>query len=102
MVSLNTSIDLPFTPGWLPLKPYLDAASYVAPTFNGDENKFLWTGGLALEWLDGQIGIYAPLFGSPEIINPLKEQGGLKERIAFRLLLTELVPWKWADGLRNW
>ncbi len=102
MISLNTSIDLPFTPSWLPLRPYLDAGSYVAPTFNGDENKFLWTGGLALEWLDGQIGFYAPLFGSPEIINPIKEQGGLRERIAFRLLLTELAPWKWADGLRNW
>jgi hypothetical protein len=102
MISLNTSIDLPFTPSWLPLRPYLDAGSYVAPTFNGDENKFLWTGGLALEWMDGQMGIYAPLFGSPEIINPLKEQGGLGERIAFRLLLTQLAPWKWADGLRNW
>lgn len=102
MISVNTSIDLPFTPSWLPLRPYLDAGSYVAPTFNGDENKFLWTGGLAIEWLDGKIGIYAPLFGSPEIINPLKEQGGLGERIAFRLLLTELAPWKWADGLRGW
>lgn len=102
MISLNTSVDLPFTPDWLPLRPYLDAGSYVAPTFNGDENKFLWTGGLALEWLDGHMGVYAPLFGSPEIINPLKEKGGIVERIAFRLLLTELGPWKWADGLRNW
>lgn len=102
MISFNASVDLPFTPAWLPLKPYLDAASYLAPTFNGDENTFLWTGGLALEWMDGQLGIYAPLLGSPEIMDRLKEQNGFKERIAFRLLLTDMAPWNWVDGLRNW
>lgn len=102
MISINTSIDLPFTPEWLPLKPFVDAASFAAPTFDGDQNKFLWNGGLALEWLDGRLGIYLPLVGSNEILDRLKEQGGVGQRIGVRLLLNELAPWKWIDELRSW
>ena len=102
MISINTSVDLPFTPDWLPLKPYLDAGSFVEPTFDGDVNKFLWNGGLALEWLDGRVGVYLPLVGSDEILDRLKEQGGLDQRIGVRLLLNELAPWKWIDELRSW
>ncbi|MEL7421682.1 MAG: M1 family metallopeptidase [Bacteroidota bacterium] len=102
MISANLAVDLPFTPSWLPLKPYVDAARFLAPTFDGDENQFLWNGGLALEWLDGKVGVFLPLVGSAEIMDRLKEQGGLGERIGFRILLTELAPWKWLDELRTW
>ena len=102
MISVNLGIDVPFTPSWLPLRPYLDAATFAAPTFDGDENQFLWTGGLALEWLDGRVGVYLPLTGSSEIMDRLKERGDLGQRIGFRLLLTELAPWKWLDELRSW
>lgn len=102
MISINTSIDLPFTPDWFSVKPYLDAASFAAPSFEGDQNKFLWNGGLALEWLDGRVGVYLPLVGSAEILDRLKEQGGLDQRIGIRLLLNELAPWKWIDELRSW
>ena len=101
MISVNLAADLPFTPSWLPLKPFVDAASFLAPTFDGDENQFLWNGGLALEWLDGKIGIFLPLVGSSEIMDRLKEQGGVGQRIGFRILLTELAPWNWIDELRS-
>lgn len=100
MTSLNASLDLPLFPRWLPIKPYLDAAYYAAPNFSTTTNTFLWTGGVALEWMDGQVGIYLPLVGSPDVMDRLREQGGTRERIAFRLLLTRWAPWNWMDDVR--
>lgn len=102
MVSANFSLDLPFTPEWLPLKPYLDAGSYRIPSIDEVNSEFLWVGGAALEWLDGQVGIYAPLFGSGQIMDRLAEQGGLIERIAIRVQLRDLMPWMWKDQQEVW
>jgi hypothetical protein len=102
MISLNSSFDLPFTPDWFALKPYLDAASFLAPTLSGEQNQFLWIGGLTLELLDGKVALFAPLTGSPEIMDRLKENGGLVQRIGLRILLSELAPWHWMNKLENW
>jgi hypothetical protein len=102
MISLNSSFDLPFTPDWFALKPYLDAASFLAPTLDGEQNQFLWVGGLALELLDGKVALFAPLAGAQEIMDRLKENGGLGQRIGLRILLTELAPWHWMNKLENW
>ncbi|RME91901.1 MAG: M1 family peptidase [Bacteroidetes bacterium] len=102
IVSLNLSLDLPFTPDWLPLKPYLDAASYALPASTTVDREFLWVGGLALEWLDGKLGVYAPLFGTDRLMDRLAEQGGLAQRIAVRVNFRDLMPWRWIDNQDTW
>ncbi len=96
--AVNLSLDLPFTPAWLPLKPYVDAGLYER-TFDVRETRFAWTGGLALEWLDGKIGLYLPLVGAEELMDFLAQNGGAGERIGFRISLQGLSPWNWMDSL---
>jgi hypothetical protein len=102
VVSINLSVDLPFTPEWLPLRPYADAGSYRIPSTSSVESELLWVGGLALEWLDGQVGVYVPLLGSDAIMDRLAEQGGISERIAIRLQFRNLMPWNWVDKQTLW
>lgn len=97
MFSVNLKADVPFAPKWLPIKPFVDAASFS----DAQENKFLWNGGLALEFLGGKMGVYAPLFGSEEIMDRLKEQGDFVERLSFRFLIRDLAPWDQLDKLTN-
>lgn len=101
LFSVNTSIDLPITPDWLPIKPFLDAASFLEPGPDTGPNQFLWNAGLAMEWLDGKIGIYLPLVGSPLMMDRLKEQGGIGKRFSFKVSLRDLSPWNWIDNIES-
>lgn len=101
LFSVNVSLDLPFTPSWLPIKPYIDVASFSPSGVNSEPKKLLWNGGLALEWLDGTLGIYLPLVASPDIMDRLIEQGGVLERVSFRIVFRDLSPWKWLDGIEG-
>ncbi|MEZ4985875.1 MAG: hypothetical protein R2795_12715 [Saprospiraceae bacterium] len=68
----------------------MDAAYYAAPGFDGSVNTLIWTGGVALEWWDGQVGLYLPLVGSANLMDRVKELGNTGQRIAFRLLLSDM------------
>lgn len=101
LFSVNLLADLPFTPKWLPIKPYVDVGSFTPAATNSASNQLLWNGGLAMEWINGKVGVYLPLVGSPEIMDRLKEQGGVIERISFRIIFRDLSPWKWLDGIET-
>jgi hypothetical protein len=82
----------------LPLQLFVDAAAYdPTPIRATNETGFAWTGGLAISWLDGQLGVYAPLVGSTELMNPLRERGNFLERLSVRLRLQAFDPRKLLD-----
>lgn len=98
VVALNLDTDLPFAPAGFPLRVYLDAGTYgLSPIQEGQVDAFQWVGGFSLTALKGQLGVFLPLFSSPEIRDRLAERGGLLDRIGFRLSLAKLAPWKVID-----
>ena len=98
LFAVNLSIDVPITPPWLPLRPYFDAG-YFNPIPADEKPMYTWTWGLALEWLDGRIGIYLPMNGSDNVLDPVLEGDRVIQYFGFRLLLNELAPWQWMDGI---
>lgn len=103
ILSLNLMADLPFGHA-LPLRPYLDLGYFdnAMPTGGdaGFSDQFLWSGGLAIEVLDGRLGLYFPLVNSKNIQDRLIEQGNYWKRISFRFdlygkKLRELLENSW-------
>lgn len=88
IAAVNLKADLPFGNGW-PVRPYLDLGYFdnAMPTGADDtfSDQFLWSGGLALEILDGRLGFYFPLANSKNIQDRLLEQGSYAKRIAFKV-----------------
>ncbi|MCB0630752.1 MAG: M1 family metallopeptidase [Saprospiraceae bacterium] len=88
LLAVNLKVDLPFGNGW-PIRPYLDLGYFdnAMPTGADDtfSDQFLWSGGLALEILDGRLGIYFPCINSKNLQDRLLEQGGYGKRIGFRV-----------------
>lgn len=93
LVALNLDADLPFAPNAFPLGLYLDAATYGrAPLRASGEAAFQWSGGISLSWLDGAVGLYVPILGSPQLRDISVQRGGLLQRIGFRLSFHRLLP----------
>ncbi|MEM1214540.1 MAG: M1 family metallopeptidase [Bacteroidota bacterium] len=101
LLSLNLTADFPLLPASVPLRPYVDLGIFGEPTFDGTQNTFLWNAGIALEWLDGKIGIYAPLLGSAAIHDRLQESSFF-ERVGFRVRLTDFGLWRLEEELVRW
>ncbi len=98
IVTMNLKADLPMKlPLKLPLKPYLDFGYFkeTAPSAGTNPTQFYYNGGVALDLLDGTLGIYVPLFGTKELIN---QQPNLGARISFNLDLNRLNG---LEALRN-
>lgn len=87
ILALNLSADLPFGDR-LPVRPYLDLGYFdnAMPTGQNAtfKDQFLWSGGIALEVLDGRMGLYFPLANSKNIQDRLLENGNYWKRISFR------------------
>lgn len=95
--ALNFKADLPNRfPLGLPIKPYFDIGYFdnAMPTGIEDtfEDQLLWSGGLALEFVDDIFAIYFPLINSENVENRLAERGSYWNRIAFTLDLQRLNP----------
>ncbi len=94
--AINLAADLPFTPEWMPLRPYLDLgyADNASPLGSNLEfaDQFIWNAGLALEFMDGRIGMYLPIAGAKNLMDPLAEKGNYFSRIGFRFNLKQLLP----------
>lgn len=100
LATVNLDFELPFTPAKFPLGIFLDAGIYDrSPIRASSEAAFQWSGGLSLTFLEGKIGIYAPLVSSPDLNNLLDQRGGLLQQLSFRLSLQDLMPWRWINQL---
>lgn len=101
MVTTNLDFALPFTPEKFPLGVFLDGGIYGrSPIRNDSESALQWAGGLSLTFLDGAVGIYAPLVASPELRNTLEQRGNLLQRLSFRLSFSNWLPWKKIDEIK--
>ena len=111
--AINLKADLPQDlPLKLPLKPYFDFGYYDdARPISSDLNfsdQVWWQGGLALEFGKGIFGVYIPIVNSKTLrgtdnLPGLYDQSGRDkffERIAFRLDLGKLSPWKLAENIQ--
>lgn len=97
ILALNFKADLPNEfPLPLPIKPYFDIGYFdnAMPTGADDtfEDQVMWSGGLALEFVDEVFGIYFPLVNSQNVQDRFDERGNYWNRIAFVLDLNKLNP----------
>ncbi len=97
ILALNMIADLPdrVLLG-LPLKPYFDIGYFdnAMPTGTSDtfEDQLLWSGGIALEFVQDIAAVYFPIIQSNNIQNRYAERGNYWNRIAFTLDLRKLNP----------
>lgn len=97
LFAMNLKADLPMKlPLNLPIKPYLDLGYFneTAPSVT-DPTEFFVSGGVALDFFDGILGIYFPLFGTDTYWN---QQPDFGSRISFNLDLNRLNGF---EALRN-
>lgn len=88
ILALNFKTDLPiFIKSPLRLRPYFDIGYFHNATPSGEtatfQDQLLWSGGLALELLDGVVGFYFPLASSTNLGDRLAERGDYFNRISF-------------------
>ncbi len=101
MATLNLTAHLPFVPSGWPLVAYLDAGSYGrSPIRVASESGFQWVGGFGLSFLQGQLGIYAPLVGSPELKNLLDQRENFFNRLLLQANFRILSPWQSIDRVK--
>lgn len=104
IISCNIKADLPRRlPLGLPLKPYFDFGYFDNATSIGSDatfsDQFLWSGGLMLEFLNGNMGIYFPLVNSENMKIPYAEKDSYWGRVTFNINFNNLSPWKVVDDL---
>ena len=94
MLAFNLKVDVPFN---LPIRPYFDVA-YVndrQPLSAGKDfvDQIWWSGGIAVEYGDGWLGVYFPLINSNNI-NSLYDQGGggYLSRVTFTIDFDQFRP----------
>ena len=81
ILALNLKADLPARLPWgLPLRPWLDIGYFDDATTIGAnrpaKEQVLWSGGLMLEFLQGNLEVYFPLFNSKNLKERYCEQSG--------------------------
>ena len=98
LAAVNFDAELPMP---LPISLYFDAGTYgYRATLSTEEtNEFNWVGGIALNLLGDRFHLYLPLLADAETRGLLQQRGKLLDRLAFRLNLTGLLPWRWVDEL---
>lgn len=106
IIAVNLKADLPQDlPGKLPLKPYFDLGYYDdrRPISSGlsFSDQVWWQGGVAVELVEGMIGIYVPVLNSKNVKALYNQSGreGFFERIAFTINFNRLNPWDMLDRM---
>lgn len=104
IASINIKGDLPQRlPLDLPLKPYFDIGYFDNSTPIGEDDSFsdqlVYSGGLMLDFWDGMVGFYFPLFNSDNVNTLLKQRGSYGKRISFSINLKEFHPEKIRSGV---
>ena len=98
LTAANLDVELPKIPL---LGVFADAGLYSTKAVTNEplSTEFRAVAGVSLTALDGQIGLFLPLLADPDTRELLEQRGNLVDRLSFRLSLTELLPWRWLDGL---
>ncbi|MFT4535559.1 MAG: hypothetical protein ACJA1A_001506 [Saprospiraceae bacterium] len=95
--ALNIKSDLPIKmPRFFPLKLFLDVGYYTSKSTTEQSltGQTLYSGGALLEFGDGFLSFYLPLFNSQTISDIYDSEGdGLLGKVSFKLDLVRFNPW---------
>ena len=102
--AINIKGDLPKRlPLGLPIKPYFDIGYYDNSGPLGSDDSFsdqlVYSGGLMLDFLDGTVGVYFPLFNSDNVNELLDQKGGYSHQISFNINFNRLNPTQIRDRI---
>ena len=102
--ALNIKGDLPERlPFGIPIKPYFDLGYYDNSGPLGEVDTFsdqlVYSGGLMLDFGNGVLGIYFPLFNSDNVNELLDQRGGYGNRISFNIDFNRLNPTRIRDRI---
>lgn len=100
LFALNLKSDIP-VPLFkiIPIKPYLDLGMYASPAEEESfEWNFIYDAGLALEFFDGDLGVYLSLLQS-ERIRQIYDAEKFARKITFSVNINRLKPWELIDQL---
>ncbi len=99
MFAINLKSDIPVPLfNIIPIKPYLDFGLYASPVDDGFEWNTLYDAGLALEFFDGDLGIYLSLLQSDRIKQVYDSEKFIR-KISFSVNINRLKPWELIDQL---
>ena len=99
LFALNLKSDIPVPLfNVIPLKPYFDIGVYASPLEESFEWNMVYDAGVALEFLDGDLGIYLSLLQS-ERIKQVYNAEDFARKISFSININRLKPWELIDQL---
>ena len=101
LLAANLWVDLPIHLGFIKAKAYFDYGIYGQHILGqppGNEQRNLYSGGLALDAFGGILGFYLPLINHSSINDIYdQEDSGILGGITFSLNLHQYDPWKLVD-----
>lgn len=99
LFALNLKADIP-VPLFriIPIKPYFDLGTFASPEGEDFTWEIVYDAGLALEFLDGDLGIYLSLLQSDRI-NQVYNAENFGRKIGFQININRLKPWDLIDQL---
>jgi len=99
LFAINVKSDIPL-PIFriIPIKPYFDFGTFANP----DGDKFDWNiaydAGIALEFFDGDLGVYLSLLQS-DVLDIFYKAEEFARRISFQVNINRLKPWELIDQI---
>jgi len=94
-VNLKCDIPLPLF-RVIPLKPYFDFGTFANPDGDEFEWNIAYDGGLAIEFFNGDLGVYLSLLQSKEL-DLFYSAEDFGRRISFQININRLKPWDLID-----
>jgi hypothetical protein len=90
MITTNFTLDAPMN--FLPVSAFVDFAYFedTRPTVN--EFKLFYAAGLKLSLLNGIFNIYAPFWGTDELINAYNDRPNFLQRLSFSIKIKDGNP----------
>ena len=100
LFSANFKSDIPVPLfNIIPIKPYLDLGVFASPLEDESfEWNFLYDAGVALEFFDGDLGIYLSLLQSDRLQQVYNAEN-FGRKISFQVNINRLRPWELIDQL---
>lgn len=83
MITTNFTFDAPMN--FLPMSAFVDFAYFEDTRPSVNEFKLFYSAGLKLSLLDGQFNIYAPLWGTDELMNAFNDRPNFFQRLSFSI-----------------
>lgn len=96
-INLKSDIPVPLF-RIIPIKPYFDLGFYASPEDEQFEWNLVYDAGIAIEFFDGDLGVYLSLLQS-ERISQIYDSENFSRRIGFQVNINRLKPWDLIDQL---